>query len=341
MLELENGCVCCGPELGKLGESVQQLAAMGEERNDPFEHVVVEMSGLADPKIVKWILADDGIEVDRIVTLVDAPAFSEQWMSWDSMGDRSHTGGHNPPLASREEVEQEPCVANRRVVDLLTAQLEAADVVAINKADMATPSEITTASTTARALAAHADVDILVTKFGGAPLEMLLPSALESHSRSSTDGSHDQRHSYSRATSVDALGVKSFVYTNNERPFSDQRLLGLVTRWPVPQKSWLDLADMKSSDSSALESPSPWKAVLRSKGEIWLDTRHDRAAGWTFAGRHFALDESMLWDDAEVRVSEPENEWGTRRSEFVIIGLDLNEAALRAGIVCCQVYETD
>ena len=80
LLELENGCVCCGPQAGELAASVQRLAALGMERGQPFDHVVVEMSGVADPSVVRTNLGAAGVEVARTVTLIDTPTFAEVWM---------------------------------------------------------------------------------------------------------------------------------------------------------------------------------------------------------------------------------------------------------------------
>ena len=43
LLELQNGCVCCGPEAGELAQSIR-----GMVKGRGFDHVVVELSGVAD-----------------------------------------------------------------------------------------------------------------------------------------------------------------------------------------------------------------------------------------------------------------------------------------------------
>ena len=44
MVQLENGCVCCGPGSGDLAPAVLSLL---ERTNPPFDHVVVELSGVS------------------------------------------------------------------------------------------------------------------------------------------------------------------------------------------------------------------------------------------------------------------------------------------------------
>ena len=80
LLELQNGCVCCGPEAGELAQSIRAMVG-----GKSFDHVVVELSGVADPSVVKANLKAGDVDVERVVTLVDAPAFCEQWMSYDVM----------------------------------------------------------------------------------------------------------------------------------------------------------------------------------------------------------------------------------------------------------------
>ena len=55
---------------------------------DLRESFGVAIAQVADPRVVKFNLEDGGVDVDRVVTLVDAPAFAEQWMSYDAMEDR-------------------------------------------------------------------------------------------------------------------------------------------------------------------------------------------------------------------------------------------------------------
>ena len=49
-VQLENGCVCCGPGSGELAPLV---LSMLERTDPPFDHVVVELSGVADPTNVQ------------------------------------------------------------------------------------------------------------------------------------------------------------------------------------------------------------------------------------------------------------------------------------------------
>jgi hypothetical protein len=114
LLELQNGCVCCGPEAGELAQSIRAMVG-----GKSFDHVVVELSGVADPSVVKANLKAGDVDVERVVTLVDAPAFCEQWMSYDVMEDRIADENEDPyhptsmkkALASKADLEADPCAA--------------------------------------------------------------------------------------------------------------------------------------------------------------------------------------------------------------------------------------
>jgi G3E family GTPase len=74
LVELTNGCVCCTVRDDLLGAIATLL-----DRPAPPDHLVVETTGLADPRPVARQLLDprvqDDIRLDAIVTLVDAANF--------------------------------------------------------------------------------------------------------------------------------------------------------------------------------------------------------------------------------------------------------------------------
>ena len=109
MVELENGCVCCGPSAGELAPSVFQLVGTAKA-GAPFDHVLIELSGIADPVQVQRNLLLGGVPVERTVTLVDAHAFPQLYYSNDALGARTD-------LAGEEALEADPCAVDRKVVE--------------------------------------------------------------------------------------------------------------------------------------------------------------------------------------------------------------------------------
>jgi G3E family GTPase len=81
-LDLTGGCVCCSLKNGFL-EAFDQL----RERPEPPELVVVELSGVADPRAASAMCSTPGFTVDGIVVLVDLEQFPEQSTADNVMGD--------------------------------------------------------------------------------------------------------------------------------------------------------------------------------------------------------------------------------------------------------------
>jgi len=186
MIQLENGCACCGPEAGQLAPAVRRLSAAAEARGAPFHHVVVELSGVADPGAVRHNLAAGGVGVDRVVTLVDGNAFPGLYHSWDAMEDREDLGGTEGAVAA------DPCVASKKVVELLAAQVEEADCVLVNKRDLSTAED--RASTLAVCRALNPAAAVLESAFGAAPLAQLLPQGPPCDAPGCDDPAHDHSH---------------------------------------------------------------------------------------------------------------------------------------------------
>lgn len=134
VVELQNGCACCSLA-DELLTSVDTM--LGNKRQ--FDAVIVELSGVADPVAIKsnWNAAKmqghpvtGKADVSQIVTLVDASTFGTDWMTWDVAGQRK--GWVDPA---------DECAAQRKVPELLAEQVEAANIILINKVDLAGPEQ--------------------------------------------------------------------------------------------------------------------------------------------------------------------------------------------------------
>lgn len=73
-LDLSGGCVCCSLKNGFL-EAFDQI----RQRETPPEHVVVELSGIANPASAAGFASTPGFTLDSIVTLVDL----DQFLVWE------------------------------------------------------------------------------------------------------------------------------------------------------------------------------------------------------------------------------------------------------------------
>ena len=198
-LELQNGCACC--EIAdELAPALRELAFLGEERGLPFDHLVVELSGVAEPAAVRENLRADGaldaLEADdgaddgaaraavRVVTLVDSAQLGEQYYADGAIGDRPDLSGH---------VNADSPARGRAVAQLLAAQIEAADVLLLNKSDLASADELAAARAVCAALnrgAARA-----TTRFGEAGAALVLDATARAPAHPAhahDDGEHER-----------------------------------------------------------------------------------------------------------------------------------------------------
>jgi G3E family GTPase len=125
---------------------------------------------------------------------------------------------------------------------------------------------------------------------------------------------------------TEEYGIRSFVY-RVRRPFHPARLDAVLRR--------------------------SWPGLIRAKGHFWLATRPDWVGEFSLAGaiartgalgRWWAAIPTRHWpDDPEWRRLLDRHwspVWGDRRQELVFIGLDLDEAAIRAALDACLVGAT-
>ncbi|WP_422000765.1 CobW family GTP-binding protein [Reyranella sp.] len=99
---LANGCLCC-----TIGDSLVATLLALLERPERFDHVVVEASGVADPaRIADLGVLDPRLVRDGVIVVIDAETVRER-------------------------------AADRRVGDTIARQLAAADLLVLNKLDLA------------------------------------------------------------------------------------------------------------------------------------------------------------------------------------------------------------
>ncbi|MFI5002869.1 MAG: CobW family GTP-binding protein [Reyranellales bacterium] len=101
-IALANGCLCC-----TIGDSLVTTLLALLERPERFDHIVVEASGVADPgRIADLAVLDPRLVRDGVIVVVDAADVQER-------------------------------AADRRLSDTVGRQLKAADLLVLNKIDLA------------------------------------------------------------------------------------------------------------------------------------------------------------------------------------------------------------
>ena len=104
-IELTDGCVCCS-----IKDSLSATLAELRARSTPPDHVIIELSGVADPtQVLPWANSD-GFRLDGLITLADATGVLER-------------------------------LADERTEPLILRQLEPADVVVVSKSNLVDPAQ--------------------------------------------------------------------------------------------------------------------------------------------------------------------------------------------------------
>lgn len=123
MVELSNGCICC-TVADEFIPTMQALLA----REEKFDHIVIETSGLALPqpliRAFNWPEIKAQVTIDGVVTVADASAlaegrFASDEAAVDAQRRQDEMLDHETPLG-----------------ELFEDQLSVADLVVVNKADL-------------------------------------------------------------------------------------------------------------------------------------------------------------------------------------------------------------
>lgn len=321
IVELGNGCVCCSSK-DELAETIAELAAGADGR--VYDHVLVETTGVAEPRGIANLFTrknpfgralGDFATLSALVSVIDAKAFLSEWRA--SRG-RVGAGG-------RERVTG----ARRPVFELMVEQAECADVLVINKCDLATGEELAELERVLGGLNPRAER--VLAERGQVSSELLL-------GRTRFDAAETLKSAkwvrvlnsvapgfvappVKRAAHEELYGVTSFVY-QARRPFVRERLerfvenaqAGLLrakgffwTREQPDEMGFLSVA----GGAVRYETLNYWWAALIESGRAGMDERPEMIRA--------------LW-------VEPH---GDRRQELVFIGVDLDEAAMCAGLDAC------
>ena len=305
LVEMSNGCICCTLREDLLKE-VRRLASEGR-----FDYLLIESTGIAEPLPVATTFdfrdesgasLSDVARLDTMVTVVDAANLLKDYASRDFLADRNLAAGEDDV---------------RPLVNLLVDQIEFADVIVLNKVDIAKPHELEAARTIIRSL--NAGARVIETTEGRVPLDAVLDTGL-------FDIDAAQKHPlwYRELTGfkvhtpeTEEYGIKSFVYRARS-PFDPGKLHAYFNR--------------------------TWPNVVRAKGFFWIASRPHWCGEVSMAGalvRHgpagywWAAVPKERWPKdpehlAQIK-SRSREPFGDRVQELVFIGTrDMDEAAIRA-----------
>ncbi|QRF92464.1 hypothetical protein CLH39_12625 [Alcaligenes faecalis] len=311
LVEMSNGCICCTLREDLLLE-VDRLAKEGR-----FDQLVIESTGISEPLPVAETFTFEGEDgrclgevarLDTMVTVVDAFNFLRDYSSQDSIQSRGESLGEEDA---------------RTVVDLLIEQIEFCDVLVLNKIDLISEPERERLMAILNSLNPRARIE--TAEFGQVPLDRVLNTGLFDFEEASKAPGWLQELRGTHTPETEEYGIGNFVY-RARRPFHPQRFKALVE--------------------------SEWPGVVRSKGFFWLANFPTLAGSWSqagavaryhVAGYWWASMPPERWPEDPEAVALIKEKWdervGDARQELVLIGMDMDEEALRARFDACLLSD--
>ncbi|GEM47967.1 CobW family GTP-binding protein [Deinococcus cellulosilyticus] len=261
-IELSNGCICCTLR-GDLLEAVDDLLKTRE-----LDHIVIESTGIGEPLPIAQSFCltpeeldlDPGlpnllgkVHIDAMVTVVDAAQFFEMY--------------HRPGTIEGDDLE-------RGYGQLLQEQLEFANLVVLNKLDVATPEDVQKleefiALTNPRA-------KVLKSIRGVIPIEDILSVELFDFEEMSQLDSWMLELEKEHTPESETYGLGTYIY-RTQAPLDLDRLYDI------------------------LEQGLP-RNIIRSKG--WLNTGSDVATLWNHTGRFLTLEPMGEWNNPAEAFTE-------------------------------------
>lgn len=249
ILELRNGAICSTMN----EEALQTLSDMS--RAGRFDFVVVEGAAAADPLELAASLnlgedgANDTARLDTCVTVIDAGALLSDLATTDTV--RSRLGERAGGVDDDDDDE------DRNVVDVLVDQIEAADVIVLNKTDLVPAKDCDQLVALLRRLNPDARI-VPAARCQVDPGEVLGTGRY-------SPGRQQQGSWWSRAleeeeaaTATEDHGVSTMVY-RARRPFHPARLHALVSAgFKLQEPDWTQaLADYRGSSAPGPASQPP------------------------------------------------------------------------------------
>ncbi|MDK3969516.1 GTP-binding protein [Staphylococcus pseudintermedius] len=312
LVELSNGCICCTLRDDLLKE-VERIVKRGG-----IDQIVIESTGISEPvpvaqtfSYVDEALGIDLTEIcrlDTMVTVVDANRFIKDYQSGDMLLDRDQAVGEDD---------------ERTIADLLIDQIEFCDVLILNKIDLVSEEEANRLEAMLRKLqptaklirAVNAQVNID---------EVLETGRFNFETASQSAGWLQELEAGGHAThtpETEEYGISSFVY-RRRLPFHAERF------------------------NAFLENMS--ESIVRAKGIAWLAQYNNVACLVSQAGTAVDIHPVTFWvasmpkaERAAILQERPDvradwdPEYGDRHTQLVMIGIDLDEAAITAQLDAC------
>ena len=313
LVEMSNGCICCTLREDLMIE-VEKLA-----KENRFDYLLIESTGISEPipvaQTFSFVDEENGIDlsrfsyVDTMVTVVDAFNFFKDFGSPETLVDRDLTN-----------IEDD----NRTIVNLLTDQIEFANVIILNKTDLVDKEHLGILRACIKKLNQSAKI-IETTYSEISPKEILNTSLFNFEEAEQSAGWMEELEKDEHTPETEEYGISSVVF-RSKKPFD-------------PVRFW-----------DYLQNKFP-TSIIRSKGLFWLSSRPDQALVWSQAGGSLKAEGAGVWWASMLfherikylpfveNQKQIESEWdklfGDRKNEIVFIGQNMDEKLIKDELELC------
>ena len=313
LVEMSNGCICCTLREDLMIE-VEKLA-----KENRFDYLLIESTGISEPipvaQTFSFVDEENGIDlsrfsyVDTMVTVVDAFNFFKDFGSPETLVDRDLTN-----------IEDD----DRTIVNLLTDQIEFANVIILNKTDLVDKERLGILRACIKKLNQSAKI-IETTYSDISPKEILNTSLFNFEEAEQSAGWMEELEKDEHTPETEEYGISSFVF-RSKKPFD-------------PVRFW-----------DYLQNKFP-TSIIRSKGLFWLSSRPDQALVWSQAGGSLKAEGAGVWWASMLfherikylpfveNQKQIESEWdklfGDRKNEIVFIGQNMDEKLIKDELELC------
>ncbi|QXP80322.1 MULTISPECIES: GTP-binding protein [Winogradskyella] len=318
LVEMSNGCICCTLREDLMIE-VEKLAAQNK-----FDYLLIESTGISEPIPVAQTFSfesEDGkidlsrfSYIDTMVTVVDAFNFLKDFSSADYLTTRALT-----------DIEGD----DRTIVNLLTDQIEFANVIIINKIDLVNEEQLKELKSILHKL--NPEAEIHLTNQSNIALGAVINTGLFDYDKAEASAGWVKELENEHTPETEEYGISSIVF-RRRKPFHPERFLNYLNSG-FPQN------------------------IIRSKGLFWMASRSNQALIWSSAGGSCKADSAGVWwasmpfseridyNAFNENQADIESNWdvlyGDRKIELVFIGQYLDKAAVMAQLESCLLTDQE
>ncbi len=318
LVEMSNGCICCTLREDLMLE-VERLA-----KENRFDYLLIESTGISEPIPVAqtFTFKDEKSNIDlsrfatldTMVTVVDAFNFWKDFGSMETIFDRK----------LNDDAQDQ-----RTIVNLLTDQIEFANVIILNKTDLIDNESLNLLKNSIHKL--NPEAKIINSEFSKVNLKEILNTRSFDFEKASQSAGWIKELENEHIPETEEYGISSFVF-RSKKPFH-------------PERFWNYLGNGFPA------------SVIRSKGLFWLASRPNDAINWSQAGGSLRAEMAGVWwasmpfkermnyaafiENQKLIESRWDKRFGDRINELVFIGQDLEKDYIISELENCLCTESE